>query len=296
MTTEDSQIEQLQESLRKAIKTAESAYSLLNTATDRIQNTDDNPVIDQGVLKAYILDSYLASNSVKNYKEWTQENVPSNVPYNKTTGEMSRLNNDINVLTSEYDNLKKNGGISLPDFTLSKQTLIEFGDEEILRRIGDSKTVKIDEIFSVEGNLTLPFPDYALFNQLANIEFKIKVQKKVQYEILNQLKNQILAENNKWLLREQELNDFFENKLPAVIEKVQGIKADEFEVVQDVHEELEEEIELEDEEDEKDHVDVVTDKVELKEEEVEVNDDIELEEVQDEGHVSEDSDEMLLDG
>ncbi|ODV81192.1 uncharacterized protein CANTADRAFT_25415 [Suhomyces tanzawaensis NRRL Y-17324] len=246
---------------QETMDTIGSAYSMVDFNQKVINGDAIESTGVQALKRLFILDSFKIDRFQKSLREWesiqSENFVRTEIDtYNKITGQMSRVNGHVEQLTTELETLKRSA--ELPAFRFSRQTLQEYGGN-ILDRIPKDETgdyqsvIEIDQIYSLDPQSNLPFPEFKEVNKLINIEYRLRLERRIKYEILVLIKNQIVANNNKWSARDRELNDFLLNKLAGVIDEVEKIKANEYEDLNleesdEENESFEQEIEEEEEE------------------------------------------------
>lgn len=260
-------IDFLQRELEKSIESFGSAYELLQCNDQLMNNATDLNL--QGIKKKFILDSFKVSKIHKDYREWEHEQKERFIgndikEYNRMTGKMFRVNDSLEKSTEKFEKLSSS--VRLPEFELSIKTLQLYGDESLLESCKDKngeypRSVKLNQLFSLEKASSLPFPDYKIINQLINLEYRLRIERRLKYEVLKLIKNQILVENSRWTTRNNYLEGFFNKRLPEAIEEVEKIKnesmkehelssaSSEDEREEDLDENLHEEDEEEEEED-----------------------------------------------
>lgn len=246
MTTEDqTEIEQLQLSLLQTIETFQSANKLLELNKELLSNdqllTEKLNDIKR-LQREFLLDSFRVNRFHKGYKEWENKSkdifIENEIKgYNNKLGQMSRLNFETEKLDKEYEALRDT--VKLPTCQLSIQTVKLYNGGSLLQYIEKNAegeyplTVDISELFSLDSNSSLPPPDFNVFNRLLNIEYKLRIQRKVKYEILLSVKQQLTAKNKKWSSRDSELNYFMTRKLVDIMNEVEKVRKSEYEDLKD---------------------------------------------------------------
>ncbi|KAK6462755.1 hypothetical protein DFJ63DRAFT_336060 [Scheffersomyces coipomensis] len=229
-------LETLHQSLLDSINTYKTAQDLLSTNQQLINQSNTNEEIAnqlQTLKKQFILDSFNVNKVIKDYKDWdhqyTQDFINYEIfNYNKVLTDNNRLQQEVDKLTGIYEELYNK--VSLPDIEFSIQTLIQFNDEEILRQLPRDengsypKIIHINQLFSLDPKSELSFPDYKKFQKLTDIEYRLRASKRLKYEILLFIKNQVSVNNTKWSKRDNELKTFLNQKLPKVFDEVNVIK------------------------------------------------------------------------
>lgn len=274
MTTDQSDsIDILQQSLEQTADTFGSAAKLLrlNKEISNYENLLQEKVNESKKLqKEFILDSFHVNRLHKSYKDWENKENDAFMGgeikgYNYKLGKMSRLNFETEKLDKEYEGLREK--VKLPACLLSIRTIKKYNDGALLRYIlknADGEfpsSIDISELFSLDPQSELPPPDFKVFNRLLNIEFRLRIQRKVKYEILLSVKQQLTAKNKKWSSRDSDLNYFMTTKLADIMSEVEKVRKSEYEDLKDYdyyndeddeeeQEEQEEELDIEQEIDE----------------------------------------------
>lgn len=242
-------IDRLQEGLRRVQNTRPVAAQLL----DDISN--------KKLQKDFIVESFMIEKFQSDYKEWEanskQEFINNEISqYNHKLGQITRLNYEVEQLTQSYES--KQEDVKLPLVKLSILTIKEY-DESLLNRIEAEhkhkqlptpEEIRLDEVFSLDGK-ELPSLDLDIFTKLMTIEFRLRIERMIKYEILLRIKKELTAINRKWSSRNASLEGFINGKLKAVMQEVDDIRqlADENEYDVDDEEDIEpEEQELEENE------------------------------------------------
>ncbi|ABN68050.2 predicted protein [Scheffersomyces stipitis CBS 6054] len=283
----------LSSSLSKTAETYGSARELLESS--RVLSNEKSPIDDEGISrlqeskKKFILDSFRVSKVQKEYKEWERRQTDSFVKneitaYNKTISESARLNIKVDKLMRDYEIL--HGSVKLPSFTFSIETLKKFGNDEFLGNLQKDENgeypskIHLHQVFSADSKSSLPFPDFQVFYDLVNLEFRLRTEKRIKYEILVLIRNQIAVNNTKWTARDNHLSDFIGKRLYSEISEIEKIRVSEAQMKENESDESEydpednivQEIEEEEEHDEREQ----DEDEEEEEEEVEKNDHEEL--------------------
>ncbi|KRZ98909.1 uncharacterized protein AC631_05327 [Debaryomyces fabryi] len=246
MTTEDqTEIGRLQNSVLQTIETFQSANKLLELNKELLNKNEllTEKVNDVKKLqREFLLDSFRVNRFHKDYKEWENKSKDTFIEneikgYNNKLGQMSRLNFETEKLDKEYEGLRDT--VKLPECRLSIQTIKLYNDGLLLKYIEKNsdgeypQTVDISELFSLDSNSKLPQPDFTVFNRLLNIEYKLRIQRKVKYEILLSVKQQLTAKNKKWSSRDSDLNYFMTRKLVDIMNEVEKVRKSEYEDLKD---------------------------------------------------------------
>lgn len=234
----DGNLHRLESSADKARLSLLSLDELLACARQSALGDSVEPSALRKIQKQALLESFAVKKFHRDYKEWENSArshfVNSEVrAYNQKYAQISRLHTDSSDLEGTLQDLRT--AILLPAFKFSIQTLQEYENGELLQHIEkDSngeypRTVNTDQIFSLESNSTLPHPTYQQFNRLVNIEYRLRMQLQIKYEVLLRVKASLAAKNSQWATRDSSLNKFITTDLPKVIEEVARIKTREYE-------------------------------------------------------------------
>lgn len=201
--------------------------------------------------KQFVLDSFKVNRFHKKFKNWenssTDEFVQNEITaYNSKLGELSRINYETEHLLREYKKFCEQ--IDLPSFQFARETLEQYENGRLLpETASESSAIALSDIFSLNVDGILPKPDIDTFRALLNIEFRLRIQRKIKYEILLIIKQQLTAKNKKWAARDSTLNEFM-RKLENVTEEVDRIRKSEKEDLKEYDEDDDEEEDDEDEE------------------------------------------------
>lgn len=240
MTVEE-EIDELKLLLDESKSTLESTKNLLEKIGE-LNSDSGNPdtVFEiKKLQREFILDSFKVNRFQKQYKNWIHEKkqdiIDTDVKeYNLKLGKTARLNSEVEELDDDFESLRKS--IKLPDFKFSIHTISQFDDGKLLEYITkDQETgefppeVELSQLFSVDSDSTLPSPDFKSFQSLLNIEHRLRIQRRIKYEVLLTVKNQLTSNNRKWTTRDVSLNEFINNKLAKVIQETEEIKKNEYE-------------------------------------------------------------------
>lgn len=202
--------------------------------------------------RQFIIESFMIEKFQRDYKEWEyqskQEFLDNEVlMYNHKIGQMTKLNYEVGKLDEAYETKKQQ--LELPNIVVSTWTIKEY-DETLLQNISNTTTeVKLKEIFSLDGQ-KLPALTQEIFTQIMTIEFRLRIERMIKYDILLKVKRELTAINRKWSKRNNDLNGFINGRLQSIIKEVGDIRrlADENEYNVEDEEEMEpEEQELEEE-------------------------------------------------
>lgn len=184
----------------------------------------------------FLLDSFRVNKFHKDYKLWEGKEIDSFVDeevllFNKQLGKMARINEEIEILETEYDKVRRQ--IKIPSFRFSIQTIQAYNEGELLRFVDKNdenkypSTVDSTSIFSLgSGSNLLPL-DFGTFNKLLNIEYRLRMQRQIKYEVLVVAKQQLTAKNQKWATRDSALNQFITKDLQHMFDEVSKIRENE---------------------------------------------------------------------
>ena len=203
----------------------------------------------EGIQKGFILGSFKINSFHKAYKDW--ENNEKDLfrnqevrEYNKKQGQMARLNVEIEKLQEEYDQLKNK--VKIPSCQLSIETLKLYDNGLFLKYVqnadgGYPRTVNITQLFSIETDSELPRADFKVLQEMLNIENGLCLQRRIKYEVLLGVKQQLTARNRKWSIRDNDLHTFMSEKLRQVFSDVDKVRQSEYEYFKDYIENYNEE-------------------------------------------------------
>lgn len=239
------EIEKLQQSLAQTVETFRSANELLNFNKELVKDEQvlaDKLTSIKKLQREFLLDSFRVNRFHKEYKAWENKDrdifIGNEIKgYNNKLGQMSRLNFETEKLDKEYESLRET--VKIPVCRLSIQTVKLYDEGKLLQYVVKNandeypSSVDIKELFSLDTNSNLPPPDFKVFNGLLNIEYKLRIQRKVKYEILLSVKQQLTAKNKKWSSRDSELNYFMTRKLINVMNEVEKVRKSEYEDLKD---------------------------------------------------------------
>ncbi|EGW33919.1 uncharacterized protein SPAPADRAFT_65124 [Spathaspora passalidarum NRRL Y-27907] len=294
ISPEQEKIAILKHHLNATLETFNSAHELVENSESIIRGaTDETP---QALKKQFILDSFKITKTHKDYKHWELEQANQFIDngifeYNRVIASIHRVNTHLEKLTEEYEQIAKT--VTIPEFQFSVKTLEIYGDESLLKLIPEgAKIVKLSELFSLDPKSNLAMLDYQVISKLINIEFKLRIELRIKYEILNVIKTKVMANNSKWSARNNYLQDFLDKKLAAAFNEVEKVKNAEGVSVKQAESDMSDieedeanmqEIEEEEEESEDEHIE---DERHIEEERVEEH----IEEEHAEEHIEEDID------
>lgn len=246
----------LQSSASKAKASLQSLDEIICSAKQIAQGDQVEKGRLKKIQKQAILDSFTVKKFHRDFKEWEnmaqRQFVDTQVKaYNKKYAQISRLHSETLHLEETLSELRST--ILLPQFHFSIQTLQHYEDGKLLEHVAkDEKgqypsTVSTDQIFSLDPNSTLPHPTYQEFNKLVNIEYRLRMQLQIKYEVLLRVKANLAAKNSQWATRDSTLNQFITRDLPKVIDEVKKIKTSEYEDLKYYEEDFDMEDEANDE-------------------------------------------------
>lgn len=235
----------LETDVKRITSSIESIDPLLQTIDDHSKSKVINPeemIEIKKMQRLFLLDSFKVNKFHKDYKSWENKEVNTFIDteayqYNKRLGKMARLNDDIEISEKEYDKLRNT--IKLPSFLFSLQTIEAFQDGKLLKYLEKNESgqypskVDLNDLFSLNPNSNLMTLKYDVFNQLINIEYRLRMQRQIIYEILFEVKQQLTLKNQKWASRDSILNQFMSKDLPHMFEAVSKIKQNESEDLRD---------------------------------------------------------------
>lgn len=247
MTSEaQTRIEALQQELDSTRDTFITVQELLDADDQIIQAciNGDKPTLEstpefQLLQKRFILDSFKINKAHRNYKDWERDcktRLIENdvVQYNEILGKMSRVNLAINKAAAIYEKLSTS--VILPNFLISRKTLEKFNDESLIEVARKSnkdgndqlpRNVQLKQLFSLEASSTLPLPEFKVINQLINIEYRLRLEKRLQLELLTLIKQKLNSENREWARNLDSMNKFITQSIPEAVSQVERIKAQE---------------------------------------------------------------------
>ena len=231
-TDAQTRIEALQQELESTRETFITARELLDADDQTIQAyiSQDQSSLESTpesllLQKKFILDSFKINKAHKNYKDWERDckkHLIENdvVQYNEILGKMSRVNLAINKAAAIYEKLSTS--VTLPNFLISRKTLEKSnkdGNDQLPRN------VQLKQLFSLEASSTLPLPEFKVINQLINIEYRLRLEKRIQLELLTLIKQKLNSENREWAKNLDSLDRFITQSIPEAISQVERIKA-----------------------------------------------------------------------
>lgn len=71
----------------------------------------------------------------------------------------------------------------------------------------------------------LPFPQFEEFNRLVNAEYRLRIEKRIKYEILEVVRNRLATSTEKWKARVARLDKFFDG-VDEIANEVDTIQAE----------------------------------------------------------------------
>ncbi|CAK9437438.1 uncharacterized protein LODBEIA_P18160 [Lodderomyces beijingensis] len=245
-------MEAIQASLRQSLDTFASAREFM-TLNSSLQTKPVSTEQVQLLKRNFILDSFSISKLQKEYKDWEHETNSEFIgnditEYNRIVGLMARVNQQLDKTSATYEKLTSN--IKIPEFSVSMESVERTGNPTLLKRARDlnKRNFKLEQLFSLDADSPgMLYPDFELVQALINYEFRLRVEKRIQLEILMSMKNTIQAQNRSWTIRDNFLKDFLDNKLGKVADEVAAIRA-ESSKAREVEEQEESEIDEEEEE------------------------------------------------
>ncbi|KAI5970673.1 hypothetical protein CANMA_000264 [Candida margitis] len=226
-------IEILSSNLERNIETFKSAHDILDLSKDLLQDgSTPEPAQVRLSKRNYIIDSFNLEKTHKQYKNWENETrlafiKEDIVSYNQVVAKIANVNQKLDESSNSYEVLAKN--IKIPDFTISIKTLENYGDEELLElgRSYQTANLQLVQLFSLNAaNENKLFPDFQVIQELINIEFRLRVEKRVHLEILMSMKNKIQTQNKSWTVRDNQLREFIDIKVQQMIETVEKANAE----------------------------------------------------------------------
>ncbi|CAI5756090.1 unnamed protein product [Candida verbasci] len=217
--------------LENTLDAFDSARELIHL-NNSILISNENLINLKAIKKKYILDSFIISRFQKEFKEFQYDEKletmdMKNFDYNKIVGEISRLNTKLDTSFTDFEKLSRQ--VKIPQFKISVETLTHLNDAELLKIAQNSisentdKNVELNQLFSLKEDAVLPFIDYSRINKVINLEFRLRLRKRLNYELLTFLKNQLQYENKLWIQREQSLSEFLTKPLADTLTQVERI-------------------------------------------------------------------------
>lgn len=228
----------LQNSADKARKSLASVEELVAATKKVVENGLVDSTNIKQLQKEVLLDSFAVKKFHRDYKEWESSTRNKFVDgqikaYNKKYAQISRLHGQSSSLEDTLRELQTT--IKLPTFEFSIQTLEQYEGGRLLEHVEKDangeypRRVSSEQVFSLDPNSPLPHPSYREFNELVNIEYRLRIQLQIKYEVLLRIKASLAAKNSQWATRDSTLNKFITQDLPKVILEVNKIKTSEYE-------------------------------------------------------------------
>lgn len=238
MVQNSKEVSSLRESSAKAKAACDSLTKLLKIARLISNGQDVDTTELKMAQKQALLDSFKVKKLHRDHKEWENATKEQFVEkeikaYNRKYAQISRLHSANTILESKYAELRKS--VQLPKFHFSIQTLEQFEGGKLLQYLKkDSagnypRKVQVSEIFSLDRNSVLPNPEFAEFNKLVNLEYRLRMRMQIKYEVLLRVKSHLTAKNSQWSARDSLLNQFITRDLAKMIAEVEKIKTSEYE-------------------------------------------------------------------
>lgn len=255
-------IEQIRAQLHRARTSLDTIGDVLSLSKSAGTRTLDMAQLKKAQ-KAAILDSYHVKMLHLDFKTWENELEKQFIElhvqaYNKKFAQVGRLHEQVDLAEQDHDEAIK--VVQIPDATISISTLRKYADGKYLEYVSRDEagilpaSVKSSLLFSPDKNSGLARPDYQVFNDLLQAEYRQRMLLQIKYEVLCKVKSDVSAKNRQWATRDVELNRFVNEKLRQQLEEVQKIKASEYEDLRDYEDDVEDDDDIdEDDEDENDN-------------------------------------------
>lgn len=208
--------------------------------------------------RSLILDSFKLTLFQTKFKTWEHSYTANFTEttisqYNKLLGQMAICNSRKEAMDKEYSLLMSS--VELPQFEFSKEAYERsFGNEtteteesketqkKAIKKNGSSDRTKsllsidspftdnlshstLDHIYSVSPSSPLPFPQFEEFNRLVNAEYRLRIEKRIKYEILEVVRNRLATSTEKWKARVARLDKFFDG-VDEIANEVETIQAE----------------------------------------------------------------------
>ena len=208
--------------------------------------------------RSFILDSFKLTLFQTKFKTWEHSYTANFTEttisqYNKLLGQMAICNSRKESMDKEYSLLMSS--VELPQFEFSKEAYERsFGNEtteteesretqkKAIKKNGSSDRTKsllsidspftensshstLDHIYSVSPSSPLPFPQFEEFNRLVNAEYRLRIEKRIKYEILEVVRNRLTTSTEKWKARVARLDKFFDG-VDEIANEVDTIQAE----------------------------------------------------------------------
>lgn len=245
-------IDAVQSNLTRCLDSFASAWKLMDVNKNLAFGDEKNELeLLQTIKRAFILDSFKLSKYQKDYKDWesdAREEFINNdvVDYNSVVGKISKVNQKLESSSTLYEQLSS--GIKIPEFVVSKKTLEKFGNQDLIEIANrhPENNFKLSQLFSLNPNQAGTLvPEFDIVHDLINLEFRLRIEKRIQLEILASMKNKLQSMNSTWVVRDDNLKDFLNHKVAKVVEQVTQVRA---EIEKEKNDEVGEEEEEEEEE------------------------------------------------
>ncbi|EDK44912.1 hypothetical protein LELG_03091 [Lodderomyces elongisporus NRRL YB-4239] len=245
-------IDAVQNNLTRCLDSFASAWKLMDVNKNLAFGDEKNELeLLQTIKRAFILDSFKLSKYQKDYKDWesdAREEFINNdvVDYNSVVGKISKVNQKLESSSTLYEQLSS--GIKIPEFVVSKKTLEKFGNQDLIEIANrhPENNFKLSQLFSLNPNQAGTLvPEFDIVHDLINLEFRLRIEKRIQLEILASMKNKLQSMNSTWVVRDDNLKDFLNHKVAKVVEQVTQVRA---EIEKEKNDEVGEEEEEEEEE------------------------------------------------
>ena len=226
-------IELLLSSLERNLETFKSVHDVLNLSKNLLQSeSTSNPAQNRLTKRNYIVDSFKLDKSHKEFKNWESETrlgfiQDDLVNYNQVVAKIAKINQKLNESSNTYEALAKT--IQIPDFTVSIKTLEKYGDEKLLElgKLYGTPNIQLVQLFSLNTeSANKLFPEFSIIQDLINIEYRLRIEKRVHLEILTLMKNKIQTQNRTWTVRDNQLKDFLDIKVQQMIKTVEEANAE----------------------------------------------------------------------
>ncbi|KAI3402310.2 hypothetical protein KGF56_004880 [Candida oxycetoniae] len=250
-------IDTLENNLRWNLETFKPAYEFLQLNQKLISREDVVNAGEMQIIKRnFIIDTFKLGKVHKEYKDWEQETrtefaANDIFKYNKVIAQIARINQKLDITSKNYENLSS--GIKIPDFAVGMESLRKLGNQQLIDIATkyQEDNLKLTQLFSLDPNESnLIFPEFEIMRKLINIEFGLRIEKRVQLEILVSLREHIKSSNRVWKERDSLLKNFLENEFPEVVKGVVKVNAEVSSKIREPHDEEEKEEEEEEEEEE----------------------------------------------
>lgn len=213
----------LMESIENVLKTFTSIKDILQNTREVIEISNINDELlrkNEIIRKNYVLDSLKSNNLQRQFKDWElkQKKLILNneiFDYNRVLSKTQKINFDIYELYDKYEHLLKN--IVYPNLSFSKKTLFDHCDESQLKEIFKNEDfnqlseIPIEKIFNIKYQKSLNFLNFTFFQNLLNLEFKLRIKKRIKYEIFVMIKKYLVLSNHNCSYKINNLTDFIDS-------------------------------------------------------------------------------------